>query len=91
MVRVTADGPLSPRDVAAARGVQVGTVYRYLTESRRRNRIPTLHLRPMDIPIPDVTDDPPRWNPTGPIAAWLARTADPANPAGHEPARKDTT
>ena len=66
--------PLAPNDVAAARGVQVGSVYRYLATSRGRLRA-GLHLRPMDIPLPDATTIPPRWRPDGPIAAWTTRTA----------------
>jgi hypothetical protein len=81
-----ADQPLTPRDVAAARGVEVGTVYRYLTESRRRDRSPTLALRPMDILIPTASADgePPRWWPDAPMAAWLARNEH--RRAGHRTA-----
>lgn len=69
--------PLAPRDVAAARGVEVGSIYRYLATSRYRDGRPDLHLRPMDIPLPDASakGDPPRWFPDGPIAAWIARTS----------------
>jgi hypothetical protein len=72
---MTAD-PLAPRDVAAARGVEVGSIYRYLAVSRSRLR-QELHLRPMDIPLPDASEPGqlPRWLPDGPIAAWIARTA----------------
>lgn len=75
--------PLAPRDVAAARGVEVGSVYRYLTESRRRAKTGE-PLRPRDIPLPDLAGDGqlPRWLPDGPIAAWIARTA--------QTSRKDT-
>lgn len=77
-------GLLAPRDLATARGWEIGTVRRYLTESRRRHRS-GLHLRPMDIPLPDASDDPPRWQADGPIAAWIARTANPSTPRKDQP------
>jgi hypothetical protein len=79
-------GPMTPRDVAVARRVEVGSIYRYTATTRARLRA-GLRLRPMDIPPPDANDDPPRWDPAGPIAGWLARTAP--STAG-SPARKDT-
>lgn len=82
--------PLAPRDVAEARRVKIGTVYRYLTLTRDRLRA-GLPLRPMDLPLPDAQDSPPRWSADGPIALWLARTAGrPAGQVGASP-RKDTT
>lgn len=65
--------PLTPRDVATARGWEIGSVYRYLTESRRRHRMGQ-ELNPGNIPLPDASTDPPRWSPDGPIREWIART-----------------
>lgn len=68
--------PLTPRDVATARGWEIGSVHRYLGRTRARLRhVPPLPLRPGDIPPPDASADgePPLWLPDGPIAAWIAR------------------
>jgi hypothetical protein len=57
--------------------VEVGTVYRYMTETRARLKA-GLHLRPMDIPLPDAEDPAgrrrPRWSADGPVAEWIDRT-----------------
>jgi hypothetical protein len=84
---MTGDRMLSKRGVADARRVDVATISRYLTESRRRLRNGQ-PLRPMDIPIEDETRYArPMWRADGPIAAWIARTAD-RNP---QTEREDTT
>jgi 8-oxo-dGTP pyrophosphatase MutT (NUDIX family) len=70
-------GQLTPRDVAKARGVLLGSIYRYLAVTRRRAQ-DGQPLRPMDIPLPDTTAENgrPLWSAGGPIAGWIARTAD---------------
>lgn len=76
-------------DVAQARGVRVPTIYRYINLARVHRDAG--RPWPSDIPIPADRDALVkggrvwlRWPADGPIAAWIARTADgpAAGPGG---------
>lgn len=79
-------------DVARARRVKVPSIYRYINLARRHRDAG--RPWPSDIPIPSDGDALVkggrvwlRWPADGPIAAWIARTAD-HNPQTN---RKDAT
>lgn len=92
---MTGDGLLFKRDIAVKRGVDVGTVSRSLTESRRRVRL-GLPLRLRDLPVPldedKAPDGRPRWRRTPALTAWLNRPRQPARVADNpSTSRKDAS
>lgn len=90
--RVTGDELLWKRDIATKRGVDVATISRALTESRRRLRL-GLPLRAGDLPVPLDEDQfygRPRWRRTPELTVWLTRPGRPARVADQpSTSRKD--